>query len=106
MTLGDKQRLLGELLVMLLTRMLGAGFQFRIAFAKRCEECPVGRPRSNHKSMLAIDIDLFDEDGNYLSKTEDHEEFGKFWEGLHSLCRWGGRWDAGNHYSIEHKGMK
>jgi hypothetical protein len=32
---------------------------------------------------------------------------GEFWEGLHPLCRWGGRFNDGNHYSIESpEGMK
>jgi hypothetical protein len=60
---------------------------------------------SNHRVALAIDIDLF-KDGVYLSRTEDHREFGEFWEKLHPLCRWGGRFSDGNHYSLEHEGRK
>ena len=41
MTLGDKQRLLGRLLPHLLIFILSEGFSYRIAFAKRCEDCKV-----------------------------------------------------------------
>ena len=62
---------------------------------------------------LAIDLDLF-KDGEgfemgckvYLTKTEDHRKLGEFWESLHPLCRWGGRFGDGNHYSLEHGGVK
>ena len=58
-----------------------------------------------HYNKLAQDLDLF-RDGQYLSATADHEPFGIFWEGLHPLCRWGGRFKDGNHYSLEHGGVK
>lgn len=62
-----------------------------------------GKAYSNHKARLAIDLNLF-LDGEYLTTTEDHEPFGIFWEGLHPLTAWGGRFDDGNHYSIEWQG--
>ena len=80
----------------------------------RCKDCPVGHKDSNHKRKLAIDIDLFEiytnalgkKEALYLTDTEDHRKLGEFWEMLHPLCRWGGHWGDGNHYSIEHQGMK
>lgn len=45
---------------------------------------------------LAIDLNLFDQDGRYLQDTQSHEPFGRLWESLGGV--WGGRWADGNHY--------
>ena len=65
-------------------------------------------PKSLHYEGLAIDIDLFDKDNNYLSDTESHKPFGEYWKALHPDCRWGGdfRKPDGNHYSVEYQGKK
>jgi len=54
---------------------------------------------SFHYKKLAIDLNLFDEQFNYLSETEDHLPFGKYWEFLGGS--WGGSFknSDGNHYS-------
>ena len=62
-----------------------------------------GHPRSCHKLALAIDLNLF-KDGKYLTKTEDHKSLGEWWESIGGT--WGGRFSDGNHYSLEHEGMK
>ena len=49
--------------------------------------------RSLHKSKCAIDLNLM-KDGVYLTRTEDHQQFGDFWKSLDPLCEWGG--DFGN----------
>ena len=54
---------------------------------------------SKHYVRLAIDLNLF-KDGKYLTKTEDHEFLGLFWESLDSDCTWGGHFNDGNHYSF------
>ena len=61
---------------------------------------------SLHYEGLAVDIDLFNKEGTYLSSTTDHAEFGKFWEMLDVACRWGGHFDTpdGNHYSVTFQG--
>lgn len=58
---------------------------------------------SCHYIRLAIDLNLF-KDGKYLSLTEDHRPLGEFWESLGGS--WGGRFNDGNHYSLEHEGRK
>ena len=60
---------------------------------------------SLHYEGLAMDIDLFKDDV-YLTKTEYHQSFGVYWENLHALCRWGGRFKKkdGNHYSVTYQG--
>jgi len=62
-----------------------------------------GRSRSNHKLKLAIDLNLFLA-GSYIADTEGHRDLGEWWEQQHELCRWGGRFNDGNHYSLEHWG--
>jgi len=65
----------------------------------------VGISRSLHTERLAIDFNLFKGD-KYLGETNDHLPLGEFWEKLHPLCRWGGRFGDGNHYSMEYNGVK
>lgn len=62
-------------------------------------------PKSAHKVRLALDLNLF-RDGEYLETTEDHRELGAWWERQHPLARWGGRFDDGNHYSLEWDGVR
>ena len=60
---------------------------------------------SNHRIRLAKDFSLF-KDGKYLTRTEDWTIIGEWWEKLHPLCRWGGRFNDGNHFSLEHEGRR
>ena len=66
-----------------------------------------GRAKSAHKQRLAIDLNLFDAEGNYLRDSRAHAPFGEFWKGLHPENRWGGDFKNpdGNHYSREHWGI-
>jgi hypothetical protein len=60
---------------------------------------------SIHRDRLAIDLNLF-RSGVWLQRAEDHQPLGEWWERQHELCRWGGRFRDGNHYSLEHEGRK
>ena len=64
-----------------------------------------GNKSSAHKQRLAKDYNLF-KDGKFLDSTEDHRTLGEWWEKQHPLARWGGRFEDGNHYSFEYKGIK
>ena len=64
-----------------------------------------GRRNSNHKRRLSRDINLCKDD-EFLTRTVDHKISGQKWELRHPLCRWGGRYDDGNHYSMEYKGFQ
>lgn len=64
-----------------------------------------GIRNSVHGDKLAIDLNLF-RNGAWLASTDDHRPLGEYWETLHPLCRWGGRWGDGNHYSVEFQGRK
>lgn len=54
---------------------------------------------SLHCDRLAIDINLFI-NGKFCTATEDHRPLGEYWENLNSMCKWGGRWNDGNHYQL------
>lgn len=62
-----------------------------------------GHPKSAHKLRLAQDLHLF-KNGQYLADTEDHRFLGEKWESMGGT--WGGRFNDGNHYSIEHNGVR
>ena len=62
-----------------------------------------GHPNSTHLYRLAMDFNLF-KDGKYLRSTESHRPLGEYWESIGGT--WGGRFNDGNHYSLEHNGVK
>lgn len=64
-----------------------------------------GIKNSLHTLGLAIDINLY-KDGVWQTTTEAHRQFGEWWKQQHELCRWGGDFKDGNHYSMEHNGVK
>lgn len=64
---------------------------------------------SLHEIGLAADLNLY-KNGLYLSKTEDHQGLGEYWEQMGKekglpLC-WGGRFGDGNHYAFAWEGRK
>ena len=59
--------------------------------------------RSAHKQRLAIDLALF-KDGEYLTRTEDYEPLGVWWESQGGA--WGGQFSDGNHFSWQFGGIK
>lgn len=81
----------------------GDGYRDPRVFGAIGERKGYGESRSAHKQRLAEDINLF-KDGKYLSSTEDHLLLGEYWESLGGA--WGGRFNDGNHYSLEHDGIK
>ena len=114
MTLSDRQRLFVKLLPSLINFAYEHGYELSLGDAYRDPrvhgamgvKLGYGHEKSNHKNRLAIDLNLF-KDGKFLQTTEDHKPLGEFWESLGPLCRWGGRFNDGNHYSIESpEGMK
>jgi hypothetical protein len=62
------------------------------------------RRDGGHFKRIAVDLNLF-KNGVWLTTTEAFRPFGLYWEKLHVLCRWGGRFSDGNHFSIEHGGV-
>lgn len=112
-TLGGRQRLFAKLIAELITWAYNNGYEFAIADAYRNPKVfgelgtkkGYGQANSNHKLKLAVDLDLFI-DGVYQTTTEAHTPIGEHWESMHPLCRWGGRFEDGNHYSFEYRGRQ
>lgn len=103
LTLGEKQEKFSRMIAELLLWVYDQGYQIRIGHALRCRDCKTGSEVSLHKEKLAMDLNLF-KDGVYLSKTSDHQPIGEKWESMGGS--WGGRFNDGNHYSLEHEGRK
>ena len=103
MGLGTEQERFSRMAVKLLSKAHELGFEVRIGHCMRCRDCTTGRKTSLHKEKLAIDINLF-KDGVYLQETNDHLALGEFWESIDGA--WGGRFNDGNHYSLEYQGRK
>ena len=103
MTLREKQSKFAKMAAQLILWAYEQGYEVTLGDAYRSDACTHGHPKSLHRKRLAIDINLF-RDGKYMIHTQDHEPLGLYWESLGGT--WGGRFNDGNHYSLEHNGMK
>lgn len=106
-TLQESQQKFAQDVVALLLYMLNQGYKFTFGETMRTKEQAElyakqgkGIKNSLHCKRLAIDINLFDPQGEFLSKSEDHALFGEYWESLSPVNRWGGKFTRpdGNHY--------
>lgn len=118
MTLFQKQWLFVRLIPLLIAKaeLLGLMLTFGEAWRPEAVAAEYAKPggvqgikNSLHKLRLAMDFNLF-KDGVWLKDTADFKDLGEYWESL-SLpgtytCVWGGRFGDGNHFSIEHNGVK
>lgn len=109
--LGDKQRVFTRMVADLILYAYENGYELTFGDAYRDPRVhgAVGvkdsysSANSVHKERLAVDFNLF-KDGKFLTATEDHRPLGEFWESIGGT--WGGRFQDGNHYSLEHNGRK
>ena len=117
MKLGEKQELFMRLLPRLIDKAHELGFEIRggdlfrdpRVHGKHGVKQGYGHRNSCHKLKIAIDLNLmkvvYPTNGRKLvTSSEGHRELGHWWEEQHELCRWGGRFGDGNHYSLEHNG--
>ena len=115
MTLGTKQelfaRLLGQLLAQVYTvpgRACRVGEVFRPPEMCRIYyERGTGILSSNHGKKLAVDL-FISQHGKVTWDFDDYVSLGIYWEGLHKLCRWGGRMPKRRdavHFSLYHRGV-
>lgn len=110
-TLGQKQRRFTKMVAKLIFFAYANGYELTFGDAYRDPRLHgdmgvkkgYGHSKSNHKIRLAVDFNLF-KDGKYLTSSEDHKHLGEYWEGIGGT--WGGRFNDGNHYSLEHNGTK
>lgn len=122
MTLGEKQRLFAQLIGELLVWCYDNDYEVTFGEAYRTPEqaalnakTGAGISNSLHTKRLAVDVNLFldttkggDEDV-YQANSEAYKPLGDYWKTLHPLCRWGGDFKSrpdGNHFSMEHEGVK
>ena len=100
LSLRSKQSLFALLVSVLIQKAYAMGYEITFGDAWAYDG---HRQGSLHYIRLAIDLNLF-RDGEYLTRTEDHQELGEYWESLGGS--WGGRFGDGNHYSWEHEGVR
>lgn len=115
MTLREKQSIFARYVAELIFKSRALGYEITLGECYRSPEEALrlwklgkGSKNSLHTKRLAIDINLF-KDGKYLTKSEDYTTLGEWWETLsHNDLKfsWGGRFNDGNHFSIEHGGVK
>jgi hypothetical protein len=112
MTLRQKQSLFVQLVALLIQHAYDNGYELTFGECYRPPETAAimakqgkGISNSLHTQKLAIDLNLF-KDGVFLSSSASHKPLGDYWKTLNPLCRWGGDFNDGNHYSIEHNGVK
>lgn len=111
MTLGQKQRKFTQMIGMLIMRAYSLGYELTFGDAYRDPRVhgPVGTKKSYsaasslHKERLAVDFNLF-KNGIYQTSSESYAELGTYWESIGGV--WGGRFNDGNHFSMEHGGRK
>jgi hypothetical protein len=110
-TLGQKQRKFVRMIADLIVWAYDNGYELTFGDAYRDPrlhgqmgwKVGYGAASSCHKIRLAVDFNLF-KDGVFLESTEAHQPLGEQWEKMGGT--WGGRFNDGNHYSLEHEGKK
>ena len=118
MTLGEARCKFSVCVAYLLLRMNETP-GYRAAYAEGLDRRTSKDPTSDHLAGglhdigLGQDIDLYrlvNGEWTWCTETSDHEQFGLYWEDLGEKnelpLRWGGRWQDGNHYSHEWRGVK
>lgn len=110
MTLSEKQALFTVMIAQLINWADERGYRLTFGEAYRTPEQAAlnaksgkGIKNSLHTQRLAVDFNLF-KNGEWLTKSTDHQPLGEYWESIGGT--WGGRFNDGNHYSLEHNGVK
>ncbi len=115
MKLSELQQLFARDTVLLFKFIHESGYSFTYGEAMRSPEQAAiyakegkGIIDSLHCQRLAIDINIFNKNGEYLDKSEDYKMFGSFWENLCPSNRWGGCFKRadGNHFERNDKPSK
>ncbi|MEY0664239.1 M15 family metallopeptidase [Providencia rettgeri] len=110
MTLSEKQALFTVMIAKLIFWADEHGYRLTFGEAYRTPEQAAANAESGkgiknslHTQRLAVDFNLFKNDV-WLTKSTDHQPLGEYWESIGGT--WGGRFNDGNHYSLEHNGVK
>ena len=114
MSLGEKQRRFTELVGRFILWCYDNGYELTFGECYRTPEQAAlnaasgkGIANSLHTKRLAIDLNLF-VNGEYRTETEAYKQVGEYWKALDPEARWGGDFSRpdGNHFSLEHEGIK
>lgn len=107
MKLSEKQQKFTEMVGRLIEYAYRHGYRLTFGCAT-CAKKGHHMANSLHYIRLAIDLNLFslDENGDwvYRTNTGDYLELGEYWESIGGS--WGGRFNDGNHFSLEHGGRR
>ncbi|HGE8506295.1 M15 family metallopeptidase [Serratia ureilytica] len=113
MTLSEKQQLFTVMIAQLINWADERGYRLTFGEAYRTPEqaarnakTGAGIANSLHTQRLAVDFNLFI-NGQYQTQTEAYLPLGEFWESIGGS--WGGRFKSrpdGNHFSLEHNGVR
>ena len=103
MTLGETQRRFTRMIGELIGWAYKNGYELTFGDAYRDPRVSYGHQNSLHRQRLAVDLNLFI-NGEYQTYTDAHTPLGEYWESIGGT--WGGRFNDGNHYSLEYNGMK
>ena len=110
MKLSDKQATFTVMIAKLILWADERGYKLTFGEAYRTPEQAelnarkgLGIRNSLHTQRLAVDFNLFI-DGQYMAGSESYKPLGEYWESIGGS--WGGRFNDGNHFSLEHNGVK
>lgn len=118
-SLGEKQRIFTRMVAELIAWAYAHGYELSFGEAFRTPEQAAwnvahgsGITNSLHTKRLAIDLNLFKDsapdvdDDVYQKDSEAYRPLGEYWESLGGS--WGGRFSKpdGNHFSLEHEGVR
>jgi hypothetical protein len=101
------------LVAKLINYTLSQGFNLTWGEAYRTQEqaqwdCQhhTGIAASLHCDRLAVDLQLFDASGNYLTAPAAYKFMGDYWKSLNPRCRWGGDFTTvdADHFSLTFEG--
>lgn len=106
----DKQNKFTVMISDLIKKSYDLGYQMTFAEAYRPPDVAAlyakqgrGIKNSLHTIRLAVDFNIF-KNGVLLNNGKDFEDLGKYWESVGGT--WGGRFNDGGHFSLEHNGVK
>ncbi|WP_414483674.1 M15 family metallopeptidase [Serratia marcescens] len=113
MTLSEKQQLFTKLISQLILWADEKGYRLTFGEAYRTPEQAAlnakkgsGIRNSLHTKRLAVDLNLFI-NGQYQTNSAAYRPLGEYWESIGGS--WGGRFrdrPDGNHFSLEHEGVR
>ena len=113
MTVSQKQRIFTKNLGLLIAFAYRRGWELSLRevyrppeMAKIYAQRKIGVDPSIHGLSLGADLILFIK-GVIQHDSLKYVELGKYWEGLHPLNRWGGKFKKvdGGHFSMSHAGL-